>query len=75
MNNENSSPTAGGPCRKSMPHDGGNQKTQSLYIVYALPQVFREATGKQRFRETFRAASDCSTSFREGIGVDKFKIV
>ena len=35
-------------------HDGG---TQSLYIIYALPRVFREATGKQRFRETFRGAS------------------
>ena len=30
MNNENSSPTPGGPCRKSVPHDGG---TQSLYII------------------------------------------
>ena len=54
MNNQSSSPTPGGPCRKSMPHDGG---TQSLYIIYALPRVFREATGKQGFRETFRGAS------------------
>ena len=51
MNNKNSSPTPGGPCHKSVPHDGG------AIIVYALPRVFREATGKQRFRETFRGAS------------------
>jgi hypothetical protein len=35
-------------------HDGG---TQSLYIIYALPRVFRKATGKQRFRKTFLWAS------------------
>ena len=55
MNNENSSPTHGGPCRKSMPHDGGTQSF--VYITYALPRVFRDAPGKQRFRETFRGAS------------------
>ena len=43
MNNENSSRTPGGP--------------KSFYIIYALPRVFREATGKHRFRETFRGAS------------------
>ena len=43
MNNENSNPTPGGP--------------KSFYIIYALPRVFREATGKHRFRETFRGAS------------------
>ena len=55
MNNENSSPTPGGPCRKSMPHDGGTQSF--VYSTYALPRVFRDAPGKQRFRETFRGAS------------------
>ena len=35
-------------------HDGG---TQSLYIIRALLWIFREATGKQRLRETFASAA------------------
>ena len=34
----------------------GTQSVSYIFI-YALPRVFREATGKQGFRETFRGAS------------------